>query len=353
MTLTMYPPQVNSPQTSLVAGINAVQTSITVFDGNLLPAAPNILVLGDGNDAETILYTSKVGNELSGITRGFQGTARAFAPGTNVARYFTAYDQEAIQENISGHVGDTGNPHGVTAAQVGATPAAHATDVSNPHSVTAAQVGLGSVQNYGIATQVEAEAGVSNVKHMTPLRTKQSIEAETTTVGAANKIVKTDSSGTITSAGDIISGSGIIKLGGYYLRFNNGTLEKSADLVNWKVVGGLEVAASKKVVGQTHTSSGTFTVAHSYTGSGVLRSLSQFIAMSTDSDCRGYIRVTIDGSVVIDETSLSDGYFYTNRALSVGSNLSDLNIRFNTSLLIEHRQVNGGVPLTCWNYDID
>lgn len=36
-------------------------------------------------------------------------------------------------------------------------------------------VGLGSVQNYGIATQAEAEAGTSNVKYMTPLRVKETI----------------------------------------------------------------------------------------------------------------------------------------------------------------------------------
>ncbi len=174
MTLTMYPPQVNSPQTSLTAGINAVQTSITVVDGSLLPAAPNILVLGDGNDAETILYTSKAGNLLSGITRGFQGTAKAFAPGTNVARYFTAYDQEAIQGNISGHVGDVGNPHNVTVVQIGAeTPAGaqhkadsaeasaksysdiHISNELNPHNVTISQIGAASF------SEVKAQFSIS------------------------------------------------------------------------------------------------------------------------------------------------------------------------------------------------
>lgn len=48
---------------------------------------------------------------------------------------------------ILDHIADTGNPHGVTAAQAGAAPASHVTDTSNPHSVTAAQVGLGNVTN--------------------------------------------------------------------------------------------------------------------------------------------------------------------------------------------------------------
>ncbi len=52
---------------------------------------------------------------------------------------------------------------------------AHKTDINNPHATTKAQVGLGSVQNYGIASQVEAEEGTSNVKYMTPLRVKQAI----------------------------------------------------------------------------------------------------------------------------------------------------------------------------------
>lgn len=66
---------------------------------------------------------------------------------------------------------------GITSAKVSNWDAAHthtsATD--NPHNVTKAQVGLGSVQNYGIATQPEAEAGTSSSKYMTPQRTKQAI----------------------------------------------------------------------------------------------------------------------------------------------------------------------------------
>lgn len=42
-------------------------------------------------------------------------------------------------------------------------------------SVTKTHVGLGSVMNYGIATQAEAEAGTSDVKYMTPLKSLQSV----------------------------------------------------------------------------------------------------------------------------------------------------------------------------------
>lgn len=44
-------------------------------------------------------------------------------------------------------------------------------------SLTKSDVGLGNVQNYGIATQAEAEAGTSSTKYMTPQRTSQAITA--------------------------------------------------------------------------------------------------------------------------------------------------------------------------------
>lgn len=47
----------------------------------------------------------------------------------------------------------------------------------NPHGVTKAQVSLGSVEDYGIATQAEAEAGAATNKYMTPQRTLQAINA--------------------------------------------------------------------------------------------------------------------------------------------------------------------------------
>lgn len=39
------------------------------------------------------------------------------------------------------------------------------------------QAGLGSIENYGIATKEEAEAGISNEKYMTPQRTKEAFDA--------------------------------------------------------------------------------------------------------------------------------------------------------------------------------
>ncbi len=47
---------------------------------------------------------------------------------------------------------------------------------TNPHGTTKADVGLNSVSNYGVATKADAEAGSSNAKYMTPLRTKEAIQ---------------------------------------------------------------------------------------------------------------------------------------------------------------------------------
>ena len=54
---------------------------------------------------------------------------------------------------------------------------AHLADTANPHATTKTQVGLGNVENYALATQLEAEAGISNVRYMTPLRVAQAIAA--------------------------------------------------------------------------------------------------------------------------------------------------------------------------------
>jgi len=110
-------------------------------------------------------------------------------------------------QGLAAHLADFGNPHHVTAAQVGLgnvqnypigttadaisgssnvlymTPAltqseiaqfaliplnAHIANTTNPHNVTATQVGLSAVQNYGIASTAQAQAGTVNNVYMTP-----------------------------------------------------------------------------------------------------------------------------------------------------------------------------------------
>ncbi|WMJ90619.1 phage tail protein [Anaerocolumna sp. MB42-C2] len=59
----------------------------------------------------------------------------------------------------------------------GANKYVHPGSGTNPHGTTKSDVGLGSVANYGVATQAEAEAGTSGSTYMTPLRVKQAIAA--------------------------------------------------------------------------------------------------------------------------------------------------------------------------------
>lgn len=137
---------------------------------------------------------------------------------------------QASGGGLSTHINDRSNPHGVTKAQVGLgsvqnygiatkaeaeagvatnkymTPirvaeaiakqggdlvAGHASRVDNPHAVTKTQVGLGSVANYAVATQAESESGTSNAKYMTPLRVADAIKFQ---VGnsLATHIARTD-----------------------------------------------------------------------------------------------------------------------------------------------------------------
>ena len=99
--VTMYPAQANSPETSLSGALTAAGTTVNVVDGSVLPEAPNLLTIGaGGSTAETVLMTAKNGNVLT-VTRAQNGTtARAWSAGDVIARYFTAADQTAMQENI-------------------------------------------------------------------------------------------------------------------------------------------------------------------------------------------------------------------------------------------------------------
>ncbi|WP_155990542.1 hypothetical protein [Paenibacillus graminis] len=71
------------------------------MDASKLPPAPNLFTIGTDEGCETILYTGKTGNNLTGCTRGFDGTtAKAWVIGSKVARYYTAADHNAFKANI-------------------------------------------------------------------------------------------------------------------------------------------------------------------------------------------------------------------------------------------------------------
>ncbi len=102
----LYKGIAGSPITYLVGDISAAQTTITIADDAALPDAPNICTLGYGEHIETIKYGVKSNGVLSDVTRGIEGTPRAWASGTEVARFFTAYDHNAIIEAHKTHQAD-------------------------------------------------------------------------------------------------------------------------------------------------------------------------------------------------------------------------------------------------------
>lgn len=101
--IDMYPGMINSPTTELSSSITNSQTTISVNDASKLPDAPNLATIytpGEEENAETIKYEGKSGNDLTSVTRGLQGTAKAWDAGTRVSRLFTAYDYDALRQNV-------------------------------------------------------------------------------------------------------------------------------------------------------------------------------------------------------------------------------------------------------------
>jgi hypothetical protein len=96
----MYAGKINSPATTLDGAIGDSDSTISVVDGSLFPAAPNLAVIGNGANAETILYGGKSSNDLTSVTREFQGDKIAWSDGTVISRNFTAYDYDTQRTNL-------------------------------------------------------------------------------------------------------------------------------------------------------------------------------------------------------------------------------------------------------------
>ena len=96
---TMYKGLVNSPETTITNNISESDTIIYVLDPARAPELPNLMTLGTGTNAETVLVTAINDNALT-VQRGFQGIAKAWPAGTVIARNFTEYDYAAFKANI-------------------------------------------------------------------------------------------------------------------------------------------------------------------------------------------------------------------------------------------------------------
>jgi len=108
----MYAGFVNSPITTLTAGITDSDTTIPVAELGVFPAAPGKATIGYGATAETIYYGAKsaasgAGN-LTSVTRewnktGTYGAKKAWDSGTQISCQFTEYDGAAFKANIEDH----------------------------------------------------------------------------------------------------------------------------------------------------------------------------------------------------------------------------------------------------------
>lgn len=98
---TMYEGFPFSPQTTLTSAIGASEQVIPVADVSAFPDAPNYATIGGNDgDGETILYTAKTSNSLSGCTRGIEGTAKSWDSGEIISRNWTAEDHNVMIQNL-------------------------------------------------------------------------------------------------------------------------------------------------------------------------------------------------------------------------------------------------------------
>lgn len=86
------------------------------------------------------------------------------------------------------------------------------------HTHTKAEIGLGSVQNYDVATQAEAQAGAVSNKYMTPLLTKQAITSQAGAV-PHNHNASNITTGTLDGNRGVVAGATNIS----FLKYNGTT----------------------------------------------------------------------------------------------------------------------------------
>lgn len=184
------------------------------------PPAPHIHDIGDTYGWEYVVW--QLERITNAILVGDEASHDELRQQMQFIRDQLQANIDAVDLKIDNHLNDFNNPHQTTKAQVGLslvenyqvasnaealagtvgnrymTPTlvailanrisqeitdAHEAKKNNPHAVTKAQVGLGSVDNFGTATQAQAEAGAATNVFMTPQRTYQAIM-----VFAGNKI---------------------------------------------------------------------------------------------------------------------------------------------------------------------
>lgn len=164
--LTMYPPQNNSPYTTLEAAIGAGETSVTVADASVLPEAPNLLTIGTEENAEVVLMTAKTGNILT-VQRGVYGTtAGEWGKDERIYRAITAKDLGDLQDNVKALKTETEQKAAKTVERTATLTVAGWTGSEAPYTQTVAVAGLAGDAHLIVglapsATAEQAEAAAS------------------------------------------------------------------------------------------------------------------------------------------------------------------------------------------------
>lgn len=97
---TMYPGVANSPETFLKEALTIDGEIMYLADGSVLGEIPTLAVIGEGQQAETVLVTSTRSDGGFAINRGVEGPKKAWTKATTVARNWTNKDYETIRANI-------------------------------------------------------------------------------------------------------------------------------------------------------------------------------------------------------------------------------------------------------------
>lgn len=225
---------VNNYSTTVVSTFGAADTFLQVASTAGLPtlAAGEYLLLTvfrksgiQESGHEVVKVTQIVENQLT-VQRGFEGAAPSmFLVGDKVEARFTAAGagNMAQKASLTAHASDTNNPHGTTAAQVGADPAGTASaavtaheSAADPHpqyTTTAEAAAAAPVQSVagktGAVTLAKADVGLGNVDNTSdaskPISTAMQAALDgkqATLVSGAN--IKTINGQTLLGSGDLV-----------------------------------------------------------------------------------------------------------------------------------------------------
>src|SRR5690606_24331280 len=199
---------------------------------NMKPGAATDDVVGDRTISDGTAPSSNTG-KLTVLLSGLANRIRAIM-GTFSWRSGPPTTLQAAKDHIDAPAPHSGHE---TPAGAQAKVDAHANRRDNPHGVTKAQVGLGNVENYGIATQAEAEAGTANSKYVTLLRVALKIGGKKTNRRDNPHQATAAQVGAITSVADISKpGGGVHIEAGSAIRITKDTTNKRI-IINAKTEG--------------------------------------------------------------------------------------------------------------------